>query len=174
MPEFLVRHFEHLLAALIFVGRVGDIASTLLVTPHMKLEMNPLARRAKRPTMALGFLMCLVPYWHTGFGVATVVVFFLVSANNLLRGWLPRALGETEYWALLLAAARRISRRVALAFVLSSALFTALVGGLLMLLSGPNAWGFWVATGILGYSGAIAFHSCVFVGRIFRAAGEAS
>ncbi len=38
---------EHGLALLIFLGRAGDVLSTLYVTPNMVLEMNPVALRAR-------------------------------------------------------------------------------------------------------------------------------
>ena len=62
---------DHGLALLIFVGRLGDIWSTHFLTPNLVLEANPLVRRFKRSTFALGFLLCLVPYFDVNLGVMT-------------------------------------------------------------------------------------------------------
>jgi hypothetical protein len=46
---------EHLLSALILLSRFGDIGSTYLATPKLKLEMNPPLKKFGR-----GFAMATV------------------------------------------------------------------------------------------------------------------
>jgi hypothetical protein len=58
-------HFVHVLAALVLLSRIGDVVSTLLVTPTFALEANALARRFKRSVMLLGFGLVAVPYYNT-------------------------------------------------------------------------------------------------------------
>lgn len=38
-------HLERLLCALILISRLGDIGSTYLITPKLKLEANPILRK---------------------------------------------------------------------------------------------------------------------------------
>jgi len=171
--EFVLRegNFVHVLAVLILLSRLGDVGSTLLVTPNLVLEANPVARRFRRPTFIVGFMLALVPYYDLGVGIMVLVPSVLVTAHNLGRGWLASTLGEMEMMALLKSAARRSSRRKALTFTLSSAAATALAGVVLLSISGggdhPSSW---FALGILAYAGAMAFHGSLFVIRIFHQA----
>jgi hypothetical protein len=175
MVETLLRdgQFEHTLAVLILISRIGDVGSTLLVTPNLRLEANPLARRFKWPTLILGFGLAFVPYYSTAFGVMALVPSLLVTASNLGRGWFARGLGEVEMLALLQRAARKSSRMIALGFVLSSAATIGLAGSVLLMLSGgAGTWAYWFALGILTYGLAIAVHGSLFVLRIFRTAED--
>src|SRR5262245_34272963 len=102
MSEFLARghNLQHVLAALILLSRAGDVVITLLVSPTLQLESNPLARRFFRVVAVLSFAFCLVPYYSTALAVMVLVPSLLVSASNLGRGWVARALGEGEWMAV--------------------------------------------------------------------------
>jgi hypothetical protein len=45
MTEFLHGNLEYLLALLILLGRFGDVRSTRMISPALKLEANPVAKR---------------------------------------------------------------------------------------------------------------------------------
>src|SRR5262245_13561577 len=146
MTEFVSDNLQHILAILIFVGRLGDVRSTRMLTPTLKLEANPVARRFHRIIFPMGFLLCLVPYYHWGLGIHIAVCFLLVAAANFSRGWIAQALGETEYLALLSTAAQRSSIRTALGFLFSFTFFAALAGVLMLVLSGDSDTpGYWAA-----------------------------
>jgi len=163
---------EFVLAGAILLGRIGDIASTWLVTPTLRLEANPLARRLRWPFAWLTLLACLIPFWSLPLGLVAAVVFFLVTAHNLSHAWLARALGEDRVRELQLEAARRSGLRAALALtwlasvpLFACAVLVALFGG------DPNrSWSFWVATGIGLYAFALGFHKSLYFVRLFRAA----
>jgi hypothetical protein len=74
--------FEHSLAALILVARIGDIASTYLATPRLVLEANPIARRLGWPFALLTLLLALAPYYNTAAGVLVLVPSLLVASRN--------------------------------------------------------------------------------------------
>src|SRR5262249_19699539 len=65
MSEFLTHghNFQHVLALLILIGRVGDIGSTYLATPRLTLEANPFVRRLRWPFGVVSLGLCLVPYY---------------------------------------------------------------------------------------------------------------
>lgn len=55
MLQFIYDNLEHVLCIAILVGRLGDIGSTYLVTPKLKLETRRPARAvAGRPWYASG------------------------------------------------------------------------------------------------------------------------
>jgi hypothetical protein len=164
----------HLLAVTILVGRIGDVASTLFITPTLALEANLIARRFKWPTLALGFVLCVAPYIDVHLGVAIAVPSLLVTASNLSRGWLARALGEAETKQMLLRAAARSSLRTAGVMLALATLFFSAAALLLCYLSEVDSLEYWFGIGMLIYAIAVAVHSCVFVTRLFREARTAA
>jgi hypothetical protein len=161
----------HALAALVLLSRLGDVVSTRLATPRLALEANAVVRRLGWPFAWLTLLLALTPYLHAGFGVVVLTASLLVTAGNLSRGWAARTLGEAETMEFMLRAARRGRRAAALAFTWAASAVLALLGSLLMDLSGPEAWGYWFGFGIVVYALAIALHGTSFIVRIFRQAG---
>ena len=166
-------HFTHTLAALVLVSRLGDIGSTLLATPTLALEANPMARRFKKSTLMLGLGLAFIPYYSTPLAIVVLVPSLFVTGSNFLRGWVAHAVGEAEMLALLYRAARRTSRSRALAFTFGGTAAIAMAGAVLLLLSGgSDTWAYWFACGILMYALAIGVHSTFFILRIFRQAAQ--
>lgn len=171
MLQFIHDNLEHVLCIAILVGRVGDIGSTYLITPRLKLEMNPVARRLRWPFALATLALCLVPYWNTAFAVPILVASLLVSALNLRAAWFARALGEERLLAMYLQAAVESRRWKALACVWASALFIVLAG-LVLLVFYPRAqdWGLWYALGVVALGLVLGIHGTLFVRRIFLGA----
>jgi hypothetical protein len=159
---------EHGLALLIFIGRLGDVWSTHLVTPTMALEANPLVRRFKLPVFALGFLLCAVPYFDVPLGVMVAVPSFLVSASNLSRAWMVRALGEHEVTALTLRAARRSSLAEALALVWGAAAFFFIAAIPLWWLAARDDVAWYFASGLALYGLIFGMYGTISFVRIFE------
>src|SRR5665213_2581533 len=136
MREYILSHLriEHFLCGLILISRMGDIGSTYLVTPTLKLEANPIVRKLGWKFAWLTLLVCLVPYYSTAMGVVVLVPSLLVSASNTSKIWFVRAYGESEYQALILRLAKGSKLSHALAVVFASALFIALAGLVLLFL----------------------------------------
>jgi hypothetical protein len=161
--------FTHTIAALLLLGRLGDIISTRLVTPTLRLEANPLARRLGWRFAWLSLLLALLPYYSNALGIAALPASLLVSASNLSRGWAFRALGEAGAEAFLLGVAERSRLGTALGFFLSGASFVVVAGVVLMWLSGwSEAATYWFGFGIVIYGVAIALHGTVFIVKLFR------
>jgi hypothetical protein len=160
--------FAHALAALILMSRAADVASTLVATPRLALEANPLVRRFKRPMLALGFVTVLLPYYDTTTALVFLVMSLLVVERNLSRGWMAQALGEEEMVAAYERAARRSSLGRALVFVWAGAASIGLAGTVLMVLSGGSTrWPYWFAAGMLLYAGASGVFGSLSARRLF-------
>lgn len=172
MPGYPVSQagFEHSLAALILVARVGDIASTYLATPRLVLEANPIARRLGWPFALLTLLLALAPYYNTAAGVLVLVPSLLVASRNFGSIWLVRGLGEDRMLAIQVEAARR--RRFSEAFlcVLAESGFLALAAAVLMALSGQSRGASIFGLGILVWAIALLIHRTAHLRRIFRLA----
>jgi len=84
MREFIYSHIrlEHLLCALILLSRLGDIGSTYLVTPKLRLEANPIVRKLGWWFAVATLLLCLVPYYWTPAGIIILIPSLMVSAAN--------------------------------------------------------------------------------------------
>jgi hypothetical protein len=163
--------YTHTIAALLLLGRLGDVLSTRLISPTLRLETNVVARRLGWRFAWLSLLLALVPYYSLAIGIAALAVSLLVTAANLSRGWMFSALGELDADRLLLSIAAKTRLRTALGFVLSGALFMVTAGLVLVWLSGSAELpSYWFGVGIVVYGVAIAIHGGGFVVRLFRRA----
>jgi hypothetical protein len=154
MINLFFNNLEHSLAILVFISRLGDVGTTYLATPNLKLEANPLVRKLRWPFALFTLVLCLVPYFSTALAVVVIVVSLLVSVSNSQRLWLVRTIGEDSYHDLLLAAAGKAEMPGAMVMLLLPGLFMTVLGVFVLLLyPDPNYdWGFWVAIGMFLYA----------------------
>ena len=176
MREYFYSHIslEQLLCALVLISRLGDIGTTYLATPKLKLEANPIVRKLGWWFGIASLLLCLVPYWSTAAGIIILVPSLMVSASNASRIWFVRAYGESEYVDLLQRLAMKSKLSHALAATLVSAMFVALIGFILLLLSPDPSkdWGYWFAFGFFSYAFVMGFYGSLFFIKLFRKAGR--
>ena len=94
----------------------------------------------------------------------------LVSANNTAKIWFARAYGEEKYVELIRQVAANSKLSHALAGIIVSASFIAMLGlVLLFLCPNPDAdWGYWIGWGVLAYAFVIGFYGSLSFIRIFR------
>jgi len=164
-------NLENALAVMILVARLGDIGSTYLATPTLRMEANPLMRFGGWKLALLTLLACLIPYYSAQLGLSALVLSLLVTASNLSKGWLMRALGEEHYQVMIATAAARSSLRAALGFVLAGACSVGLAGLIMVFVSGGSGtWGYWAAAGVVLYALATAFYGSLAAVRLFRRA----
>lgn len=157
MREFLLAHLPDCLAALILLSRLADIGTTLLATPRLRLESNPLVRRLPRTTAIASLFLCLLPYWAPGPSLVILVPSLLVSASNAAKLWTYRAVGEERAFETALATAARAHVGPTLAVLMLPPLIFAVLAAVLMLFYPDPArdWGYWFALGILTYALAL-------------------
>ena len=169
MTVFGVDSQTLVLIALLFVARLGDIGSTWIATPNLKLESNPVVRRFRWWYAWATLLIAFVPLLSAGVGITLLVASLLVTSSNLSKGWLMRTLGEDGYLELMRQVAVRSSLPIALTFMLASAAAVGLLGWLALWASGGgDNVVYWGATGILIYAGAMAFYGTISTVRLFR------
>lgn len=175
MIEAIDNNLEHVLCGLILLGRLGDVVSTYLVTPSLRLEANLLAKKLGWRFALLTLLVCLVPYYSASLGVVVLVPSLLVSASNVGKIWFVRAMGEKEFAAMVQGLARKGKRSHAILCTIVSSLFTVLAGLVLWYLApDPNAdWGYWFAMGIVLYGVAMLVHGTLYYWRLFSKAQQA-
>jgi hypothetical protein len=174
MIDLFFENIEHSLAILVFISRLGDVGTTYLATPNLKLEANPLVRKLRWPFALFGFVLCLVPYYSTALAVVIIVVSLLVSASNGQRLWLLRTIGEDRYYDLLLSAASKAEMPSALAMLLLPGFFMTVLGGLILLFyPDPNFdWGFYVAMGVFLYAFVLLLYGPLSFFRLRRQSAE--
>jgi hypothetical protein len=166
--------FKLTLAMLILISRLGDIGSTYLASPNLALESNSIIRRLRWPFAALTILVFIIPYWDVGSGIVIMVASLLVAASNSSKLWLIRAMGETEYFALMVRMAANAKLAQSLIFSLMPALFMSILGGTVMFFypSEITDLGYHVGLGILGYALVVAFYGPLSFLR-YRKTGQA-
>lgn len=168
-------NFEHVLFALLLLTRVGDIWSTWLATPKLRLEGNLVARRLGWKFAFATLLVSFLPYYSTALAVAALPVFCLACWSNFCRVWMLRALGEERWAQLITEAASRTARPLAVLWFGLAHAFLALPGFLAMGLTEPTDWAFWIGLGFAAASAILFAHHTVFIVReIGRANRQAS
>jgi hypothetical protein len=173
--RFVWTNFDHVLAALLLISRLGDIGTTYLITPTLRLEANPVVRKLGWPYAIVTLLICLLPYYNEALAVMILVPFLLVSAGNAGRIWFARTIGEEEYQAILIRAARRSRPIQAILPICLSTSFMVLTG-LVVLFFYPDAtsdWGFYLGAGIVMYGVIVGLFGMLAMRRLFRLAAAA-
>jgi hypothetical protein len=96
----------------------------------------------------------------------------MVTASNTGKIWFVRSYGESEYHELLLRLARKTRLSHALVPAIVAAMFIAVIGLVLLLLSPDPTedWGYWFGIGFLTYAFVIGFYGSLFIARLFRKA----
>jgi hypothetical protein len=158
MPTF--QQLPHVIASLLLLARIGDVGSTYLISPQLKLEANPLARRFRWPFAALTLLLAAIPYYSLPIGIAALILSLLVCASNCSRIWFVRTMGEAEYYSLIIDVARRVPPGLGIVYCLFSPLCMVLIGGVILLFypDRRNDWAYYFALGFFIYAFAIAFY----------------
>jgi hypothetical protein len=151
---------EHFVAFLLLLARLGDIGSTYLATPTLKLEANPVARRLRWPFAMLTLLAALLPYWWLPGGIIVLVGSLLVCSSNFSRLWLMRTMGETEYYEFIVRMSGRAKPVPTLLFMFASALCIAAIGITLQLFypDPEKELAYFFSVGFFGYAFAIGLY----------------
>ncbi len=179
MREFIGQHFNHFLALLVLVSRIGDIGTTYLATPTLALEANPIARRFGWRFALATLVVAGIPYYSRELGVMVATMSLLVSASNASKVMAARAMGEQAYLQLSRQVVAGTGTVLGICFILLPSAFYALLGGVMLLFfPGPEAgWGCYFAGGILAYAFAIVLwgtHRFLMLKRKARAAAGGS
>jgi hypothetical protein len=158
MPTF--QQLPHVIAFLLLLARIGDVGSTYLVSPQLKLEANPLVRRFRWPFAVVSILIAAIPYYSLPIGIAALILSLLVCASNCSRLWLVRTMGETEYHSLVIDVARRAPLGLGIVYCLLSPLCMALIGGIIFLFypDRHNDWAYYFALGFFAYAFAVGLY----------------
>lgn len=173
MSSLTETNLELALAVLVFLARLGDVGSTYLLTPNLKLETNPLVRRFGWRFAALTLLVAgtpFIPVWGVPCSLVILVASLLITSTNLRSGLFARALGEDRYAEVLEEVVLKTPPWQAyLTSVLSAAVFSMV--GLLLIAFYPSpgtSWAWWIAAGLLSYSLAMGLYQPLFLRRAYR------
>jgi hypothetical protein len=173
MPTY--QQLTHVIAFLLLLARLGDVGSTYLLSPTLKLEANPIVRRFRWPFAGVTILAAALPYYSLPAGVAFLIMSLLVCASNCSRVWLVRTMGESEYHLFVIGITKRAPLRLGLVFCLLSPFCMATIG-VVMLLFYPRPqqdWGYWIAVGFFLYALAIGLYGSLAFLR-YRKEGNAT
>jgi hypothetical protein len=157
MREFLMRHLVHVVAFATLISRLGDIGTTYLVSPTLRVEANPIARRLGWKYAFATALIALIPYRSIHGGVIVLTASFLIAASNASEAMLARFMGEENYAALNREAIQKMPFLLGLSLLCLPAIFLMMLGLMMLLLfpESSNRWGFDVAAGTMAAAAAI-------------------
>lgn len=151
MRDFLIGHLVHIVAFATLLSRLGDIGTTFLVSPTLKLEANPIAQRLGWKYTFATTALAAIPYYSIHGGIAVCTASFLAAAFNASEAMLARFMGEEKYAALNREAIQKMPIVLGLSLLCLPAFFL-MTWGLLILLLFPDSstgWGFDIAMGIM-------------------------
>lgn len=159
MTEFINSHANHFLFAVLLISRIGDILTTYIASPNLKLEGNPLISKLRWPFALATVLVALIAYVDIGLAVMASVLFLLVAASNASKMWMLRVLGEDEYMKLHYSLVQRSSLVFTLACIWAPSFFLFIVGAVIYAFTermGHNAAeGFFLYAFAMGVVGTI-------------------
>jgi len=160
MTNFIYHNLDHVVAGMLLLARIGDIGTTFLATPTLKLEQNPIVKKLGWPFAILTLFLCLIPYYSIPIGVIGLVVSLMVSVSNSLGLWLVRSVGETQFHALLIKAAAQANLKHSLILLMLPVIFIVLLGiSVMIIYPHPSKdWGFWFACGFFTYALVMAIY----------------
>src|SRR5271168_3968540 len=92
--------FYHYLFAFALLSRICDLLTTWLVTPKLKLEANPIARKLRWPYAFLTLFAAFLAYWWAPVCVMLTTGSFLVAGSNAMKIALARSMGEDAYYEM--------------------------------------------------------------------------
>lgn len=159
MIEFINSHADHFLFAVILISRIGDILTTYIATPNLKLEGNPIVRKLRWPFAIASVFIAFIAYVDLGLAVSAAVLFLLVCASNASKMWMMRVLGEDEYLKLYSSLVQRASLTFTLACTWAPSFFFFIVGIVIYAFTGGV--GHNAADGFFLYAFAIGFYGTV-------------
>ena len=157
MREFLMGHLVHIVALATLISRLGDIGTTYLVSPTLRVEANPIARRLGWKYIFATAFIALIPYRSIHGGVLVLTASFLIAALNAAEAMLARFMGEENYAALNREAIQKIPFLLGLSLLCLPAIFLMMLGLMMLLLfpESSNRWGFDMAEGTMAAAAAI-------------------
>ena len=163
MREYIFQHFSHAIALVVLVSRAGDLLTTYLASPTLKLEANPLIRRFGWKAALATLLVALVPYYNIWDGLLIATASLLVSAANGSKIMMAKGLGEEEYLRLNQAAVARTGVTHGLLYLLMPSAFMILLAGLMYLVipESPVGLSSAITSGVLAYAFAIGIWNTV-------------
>lgn len=156
MHSIIIENFDHYLCGMLFLARCGDILTTWLATPTMRLEANPIAKKLGWVFAVATIFTCFTAYVSQPLALALLGISLCVCASNASKLWMLRTLGEEEYLALQVATLRRSGLTKALIYNCSPALFYIALGLIMRFVDGdPITWGYHLGTGVFAFGIAI-------------------
>lgn len=160
--------FYHYLFTFALISRASDLLTTWLVSPTLKLEANPIARRFRWP---FGFLTLLVAFTAYGFPelcVAMTTASFLVAGSNAMKIGLVRSLGEEAYYKMTLKSVAKGPFWTGLFSRLAPAPFYAFLAALIFYTNASNTWAYWIGFGVACYVLAMLIHWPIAYVRLWK------
>jgi hypothetical protein len=163
--------FQEIIFAFALAGRIGDILTTWLVTPQLKLEANPLMRKFRWPFAGLTLLIAFIAFPMPEMGVVIATVSFMVAASNAMRIPTARIMGEDRLYEMALDQAAAGALWPGLLWRLAPAPFYSLLAALMFFFfRTPDQWGYYIALGIALYILVYVFYGSLAYSRLRRIA----
>jgi hypothetical protein len=160
--------FFAMLCLLLF-ARGMDVLSTLVATPNLVLEANPIVRKLGwKWSILLNLVFCVGLAISPLSAIIISTMSVLVAARNFQSAWLMRTLGEEHYRSWHAARLRETRFSLFMLCLLAQAALTALVGCALMYYSPENPVPFAIGLGIIIYAIAVVFYTSLSVWRLRR------
>jgi hypothetical protein len=160
MVETIHNNLNHFMFIVLLVSRIGDILSTYLVTPKLKLEANPIVRKFRWPYALATLLVSFLAYYDIGLSVMAAVVFLMVSASNASKILASKVLGEEDYYRFTMDIIRRSPKKLFYFCMWAPGVFYIILGFTLIVLT--NGLAQFAGIGFIAYPLITGFHSTLF------------
>jgi len=121
-------NFQHFLAIIILLSRIGDIISTKLVTPTLKLESNSAVKEAGWKLTYFSLIMCIFPYFTIKGSLVILIPSLLVCVSNFSKVALINFVGEDKFHKIAFGFANGSNPKKVIFLSIFAPLFLSLIG----------------------------------------------
>jgi hypothetical protein len=151
--EFIHKNLAHVFFILLLISRLGDVLSTLFITPELKLENNLIAKKLGKPFIFISLLICFLPYYNITYALLLLIPSLLVSINNIGKLWMIKSFGETNYDNFINEKIKENGiKLIIIQNIIISILISLIAFTIFIFYNTSDSWGYWIAYSFILYS----------------------
>lgn len=142
-------------------GRTSDLLTTWYVSPTLKLELNPIAKRAGwKLWISLNLVLCAIfAFWFNP-SIMLFVMGILAASHNINQFWLAQMTRYSKEWKTYRSLMEKVNPRIAYISRIPYEISIAVIGAIIIYLAGLDTSKtiFWIGFALISHAFAVMFY----------------